>query len=424
MPSIVNGLFAGRSGVQGHGSAISVLADNIANTNTVGFKASRPEFVDLLAGNLSGAAGGLSIGSGSNLANVTTIFNQGTLEFSGRGLDLAIDGNGFFVVADDTGRNFFTRAGNFGIDKEGFVVNQNGLKVQGSATTGSGGLGPLNVNVLNQQSVETENVTITGNLDAEAEVLGVPPGAGVTSFQTINAAANFSTFVNTFDSLGNAHSMNFYFFKTADNTWTVQARVDGAEIVGETPGEAILLGSATLAFNGDGSRTTSPAFDIDLSGANAINWTGGAQDGEISILFSPFTQFSTNSNVSSINQDGEGVGSITSFSVEENGSLFALLDNGQTATIGTIQLATFANLEGLRRTGESLFVDSASSGEPVFGSPQSGQFGAIQSGAIELSTADLAADFVSLISLQRGFQSSARIITNIDDLLQEIVNLA
>jgi len=422
VPSINDGLFAGRAGIQSHGSAISVLADNIANANTVGFKTSRPDFADLLAGNLGGGSA-VSVGSGSSLIGVTQIFNQGTFEFTGRGLDLAIDGNGFYVVQDagGGGQRLYSRAGNFRVDEEGNLLNQNGMYVLGFPENGAGGLEPLNVNERKLDSIGTANVTIAGNLNAASEELGVPPGANPT-YADLNEYKDFSTFVDVFDSLGASHSITMYYFHTGANTWEARAYVDSGDIDGQVAGSPYLLGSATLNFEPDGTRTE-PIPDVDILVDNPA-WASGANPDDIEVLFNPFTQYAQASSISSIAQDGTGGGSVVSFTVEEDGTLFAQLDNGQTASIGTIALANFANVEGLRRVGNSLYAETGTSGEPVIGTPGNGTFGALEAGALELSTADIASDFIKLISLQRGFQGSSRVITNIDDLLNEIINLA
>jgi flagellar hook protein FlgE len=424
--SINDGLFAGRAGIQSHGSAISVIADNIANSNTTGYKASRPDFVDLLAGNLSGSSS-TAVGSGSALNSVTQIFNQGTFEFTGRGLDLGIDGNGFFVVQDlgGTGQRFYTRAGNMSVDRDGNLLNQNGYAVLGFPEGGTGGLEALNVNQISQSSVATSLVSIAGNLNASSDQLaaGTNPAVDYTTFADLNANADFSTFVDVFDSLGNPHAVTVSYFHLQTGvglggTWQAVAYVDGSDIDGGTAGVPEVLGETTINFTTSGvvSGGTPTAT---LTGA----WANGTSS-SISVEFEPYTQFATASNVSKISQDGTGGGSVVSFSVDPSGLVFAQLDNGRTAAIGSIGLATFGNIEGMRRVGSSLYAETTRSGEPVIGTPGTGIFGGIQGGALELSTSDLASDFVKLISLQRGFQGSSRVIGNINELLNEVINLA
>ena len=421
---------------------MAVVGDNIANVSTIGFKEARSEFQDLVAG---GQASGAIVGSGSAISSITPNFAQGTLEFTGRALDLAIDGNGLFVVQDGTER-FYTRAGNFRIDPAGFVVTQGGDAVLGFPANGSGALETINVNSISQANVATDTVTISGNLDATAT--GVAPaaiplvdypneGAGnTTTYAELNTAADFSTFVEVFDSLGESHTITFFFFRdstaTTTATWNVRGYVNASdvEISPSTPGEPRLLvdtslsGNVSMTYSGDGSRSNAPLSTSQDITYSVSSWSNGASTQTIDVSFTPFTQFAAPSNILSITQDGQGVGSVTSLTIEEDGDIFAVLDNGQTSTIGTLGLVNFPNDEGLTRIGGNLLQQSPDSGEPVVGRPNTGTFGSINSGAVELSTVDIANEFVKLITLQRGFQANSRIITTIDQLLNEIIQLA
>ena len=449
MPGIVNGLFAGRAGIASHGTAISVVGDNIANASTVGYKSSRAEFADLLAG---GQPAGKVVGSGSQIQGVTAVAAQGTFEFTSRPLDLGIDGNGFFVVARGAER-FFTRAGNFKIDSAGYIVNQDELAVLGFPTGGSGALQPLNINAVSQDGIRTQNVTITGNLDASSsginvatsipnvDVAGSAPSLG-TTYSDLNNSADFSTVVQVFDSLGAPHNVTFYFFKdsTTANSWAVRGYVNSEEvdpagtgIVGEPRlisgttwnGTTMPAGSTiTMAFNNDGTRTTPPTTGFyDMTAT--IPWSNGSSSTDtINISLDPFTQYSARSSILSISQDGQGVGAVTSLNVTADGNISALFDNGQSSVIGTIGVVDFANPEGLTRIGSNLMQQSPESGDPIIGKPNAGKMGSIQSGALELSTVDIANEFVKLITLQRGFQASSRIITTVNQLLNDIIQLA
>lgn len=435
MPSISDGLFAGRAGIQSHGTAISVLADNISNSNTTGFKATRADFADLLSGSIGGGSGtGVTVGSGSSVLSTTTIFNQGTFENTGRNLDVAINGDGFFIVEDALGSSYYTRAGNFKVDSDGNLLNQNGYSVMGFPVGGAGGLETLNVNTINTSDVSTSEVEVTGNLDASDTAVTAPlvngplNGAQTTTFAgmaSVGGEEIFSTFVDVFDSLGGGHTVTSFYYKTGPNTWNIKSVVDGSEIdAAATPtpvaGIPYQVHDVTLVFNTDG--TLNSATD-NMANPATIDWAGGATDGSINFDFSGFTQFSIPSSPSSISQDGTGGGQVVSFNIGEDGTVFAQLNNGQSTEIGTIALARFSNPEGLSRTSGSLYRETITSGEPVVGLPTTGQFGALSPQSLELSTSDLASDFIKLISLQRGFQGSSRIIGNIDELLNEVVNL-
>ncbi len=442
MPSIVNGLFSGRSGLASHGTAIAVVGDNISNSSTIGYKSSRAEFQDLIAG---GQTAGKVVGSGSTTSAVSTIFEQGTLEFTNRPLDLAIDGNGFFVVADGAER-FYTRAGNFKINASGYIVNQADKAVLGFPANGTGSLEPINVNTVSQNSVSTTQVAVAGNLNASEPVMGggIPDGipAGVdpstftvgqqgVTYADLNAASAFSTVAQVFDSLGASHTVTFFAFRTAGNEYTVRGYVNSEEVdtAGSVTGRPRLLtddlttpnGDILLQFNGDGTLATgssSPQLTVN------IPWSNGADASPVDLDLSSFTQYSGSSNILSIQQDGQGVGTVTSVDIESNGQIFARLSNGQAAVIGTIGMVNFANPEGLTRIGSNLLQQSSASGEPVVGRAESGTFGSIESGRIELSTVDIANEFVKLITLQRGFQANSRIITTINQLLNDIIQLA
>ena len=438
MPSIINGLFSSRSGLSSHGNAIAVIGDNISNSSTIGFKGSRAEFEDLVAG---GQASGAVIGAGSSVSAVNSVFQQGTLEFTSRPLDLAIDGNGFFAVAQGAQR-FYTRAGNFKVNESGFIVNQNGLAVLGFPDGGSGALEPLNVNTVSQSSVSTTTVSISGNLNAsvgiatagqQAVFSGVPaPGSAstATSFADLTAISEgrgYSTTFDVFDSLGAKHTLTTFFLHTGSNQYRAYtyARSEEVETGGTPSGYPRLVGPANgvlMNFNGSGTRTNAPAAGL-TDATLAVNWNNGASPGSVGVSFTPFTQYSSNSAILSITQDGQGIGSVTSLSINGDGAISALLDNGQSATIGRIGLVSFANVEGLTRVGNQLLQQSNDSGEPVVGRPKTGTFGTIASGSVELSTVDIASEFVKLITLERGFQANSRIITTINSLLNDIIQL-
>lgn len=428
MPSIINGLFSGRAGISSHGSAIAVAGDNISNANTIGFKTNRAEFQDLLAG--TGVVG-RQYGSGSSIAAVSTIFEQGTLEFTGRPLDVGISGNGYFVVARDDQR-YFTRAGNFKIDPAGFIVTQGGQAVLGFPANGSGALEPINLNTVEQSSIETTQVGIAGNLDASTNVVdptAIPdPGVVVpptTTYGDLNAFAAYSSVVDVFDSLGEKHTISLFFYHTDTNEYTVRAYVNNEEVdtTGTLTGYPRQVGEKVLTFGGNGQRNPLPVLGTPDFTTN-ITWVNEAEPGQVDFTFSPMTQYSAQSNILSITQDGKGIGAVTSLAVSANGEISALLTNGQNSVIGTLAMATFSNPEGLTRLGGNLLSLSTASGEPVYGKAESGNFGSLQSGVVELSTVDIAAEFVKIITLQRGFQASSRIITTINQLLNEIIQLA
>ncbi len=433
MPSIINGLFAGRAGISSHGSAISVAGDNISNASTPGFKANRAEFENLIAGE---GVLGRQFGSGSSIASVAMLFDQGTLEFTGRPLDLGISGNGYFVLARGEER-FYTRAGNFKIDSSGFIVNPAGMAVLGFPATGSGALEPMNVNTLEQSAIETTTVTIAGNVNASANLinaLSIPdPGTAVpptVTYSNLNQYAEYSTVVDVFDSLGDRHPTTVFFFHTGVNQYTMRAYVNNEDVdpiptppaVG-TAGFPRFIGEVIVDFGGDGQRNPLPLPGVaDFSAT--VQWNNGSEESTVDFSFTPLTQFSSQSNILSISQDGTGVGSVQSISIGTEGKITALLSNGQQSELGQLAMASFSNQEGLARLSGNIFSSSTASGAAVIGRPESGVLGSIKSGTLELSTVDIASEFVKIITLQRGFQASSRIITTINQLLNEIIQLA
>lgn len=427
MASIINGLFAGRAGIASHGSAIAVTGDNISNSNTIGYKVSRAEFEDLMAGE---GVIGRQVGSGASIAAVATIFEQGTLEFTGRPLDLGIAGTGYFVVAKEDQR-YFTRAGNFKVDSAGFVTNQSGLAILGFPANGSGALEPININTIKQGTVATTEVDIAGNIDASADLVNtaVIPVPGLVipptvTYSDLNSFAAYSTVVDVFDTLGQKHTISMFFYHTDTNEYTVRGYVNNEEVdaTGTLTGFPRLIGEKVLTFGGNGQRNPLPIVGTPDFTTN-ITWKNQSDLSVIAVTYSPMTQYSAQSNILSISQDGQGVGAVTTLAVSSNGSISALLTNGQQTVIGTLAMASFSNPEGLTRLGGNLLSLSSSSGEPIYGKAESGNFGSLKSGTVELSTVDIASEFVKIITLQRGFQASSRIITTINQLLNDIIQL-
>ncbi len=433
MTSIVNGLFSGRAGIASHGNAIAVAGDNIANANTPGFKANRAEFESLIAGD---GVLGRQFGSGSSINQVATLFEQGTLEFTGRPLDLGISGTGYFIVARDQSR-YYTRAGNFKIDSSGYIVNPEGLAVLGFPANGSGALEPININSIQQSGIETTKVSIAGNLNSGATLVNaaaIPdPGVAVpptVTYADLNQLSAYSTVVDVFDSQGQRHSTTFMFYHTGVNEYTVRAYVNNESVDAAVVPPATALtgyprqvGQAVLTFGGDGQRNPLPTPGVADLTAN-IAWSSGAAASTIGFSFNPMTQYASSSNVLSITQDGSGVGAVQTINVGTDGGITALLTNGQTSSLGTLGMATFANQEGLARLSGNLFAESTASGAVVLGKAEAGNFGSIKAGTLELSTVDIASEFVKIITLQRGFQASSRVITTINQLLNDIIQLA
>jgi len=431
---LTGALFSGVSGISTNGNAMNIIGDNIANVNTVGFKGSRAVFADMLSVEMGGA----KIGTGSRLVASDRIFSQGSVESTANITDMAIQGNGLFVLKNDDGATFYTRAGQFNLDKNGVLVNPQGLKVQGLQLDGNGipisGLTDITLNNrLLVAPAATTKITLSGNFDSTAPTPALPLPADALGTEGTSAdwfsSSNFSTIVTVYDSLGDAHDLTFLFRKSANDQWDYRVVTAANDITGGTPGKLIQVSDpgGTLEFNPDGT--------INLGGTTNVtnvtfNWNNGSTvpqviaggiPGDLSIT--DFTQFATPSAVSTLNQNGIKAGALTSISIDAKGQVTGLFSSGLSRPLYRVSLADFSNPESLTHVGNSLFTQSSEVGDVIYGDPGSGGFGTVLSSSLELSTVDLAAEFVRMVITQRGFQANSRTITVTDSLLEEIANL-
>lgn len=389
------------TGLKAYQTDIAVVGNNIANANTTAFKASRPEFANLLVQTLEGATapsgqlGGsdpLQVGTGVAVSSVLSIHEQGALQPTGRPSDLAIEGNGFFVLSDGVG-TVFTRAGSFEVDSNGMLVDSaSGLMVQGTKGDISIQLG----STLTAATATTE-VTLTGNLDANA---------------TSGTIVDTTFFI--IDSLGAQDQVQIEFTKTGANTWSYAVAGEPASGGGFTTP----LGSGSIAFATDGSTSGGPLTP------SAFNPGNGAAPVTFAIdIASSVTQFASPSNVAMSSQDGLPPGSLISFNVARDGTITGIGSNGTRTTIDTLKLASFANPAGLLRLSDNQFAESSNSGGAVFGTAGTGDRGTIAGGNLEQSNVDLAAEFVNLIIAQRGYEANARVLTVADQIQQATLNI-
>lgn len=415
---IFSALFAGVNGINSNGDVISVIGDNIANVNTVGFKSYRASFEDVLAG--------AGIGLGSRVSDVTAEFSQGGFESSGNVTDLAIDGSGFFQVIDPNDSSvFFTRAGQFNINKDGYLVNPDGLRLQGFQTDANDAItsstGDILISSAPVQPVATDEVTVVANLNSNSTV----PGA----FSTVNPGetSNFSAGVTVFDSLGNDHLVTVYFRKTSSNNWSWHALVDGGELTNPSSGVNVEAATGTLTFDTQGrltaSATTSSDFDFaDATQNQTISFDFGTPT-SLGTGLDGVTQFGSASTITNITQDGFASGSLSSLSIDAEGVISGNYTNGTTRQIAQVMLATFNNSQALARAGSNNYTETLSSGAPIIGSPASGGKGSIVSNTLEQSNVDLANELIKMVIIQRGFQANSRTITTVNDLLAQLVTL-
>ena len=421
---MLSSLWTGISGLDANGAAMGVIGNNIANVNTIGFKGSAAAFSDILSQTLMGTNGGNQIGRGVKLDAVQTQFLQGSFETTGNATDMAIDGNGFFIVKNPDGGQFYTRAGQFIIDDKGYLVNPDNLVVQGYAINATGqvatNLSDINLSKSISNPKMSSLVNLSVNLDAGATV----PTTAWNLATLSSDMYNYTTSVTVYDSLGGAHPVSIYFVKTAANAWTAHY------VYTDSTGTQQEAGTQDLSFGTDGSLTTDNEAAINFAsladGATTpqpitFDYGDGTAGGGTGL--DQTTQFASPSVTNLINQDGYQSGSLLSVTVDLDGVITGLFSNGQTRQISQMALADFASPWGLTKMGGNLYGESHASGQPVINKPGTGGVGTIHANALEQSNVDLAAEFVKLITTQRGFQANSKIITTSDEMLADVVNL-
>lgn len=429
--SILSSMYAAVGGLGAHGNAMDVVSDNIANVNTVGFRAGRGRFEDVLGSTIAGATATGVAGQGSRLAGVDQLFTQGALLGTGVSTDLAIQGDGFFIVEGNlrgVDGSFYTRNGQFHLDANGQLVNPQGLIVQGYQVDNRGNLiNRLDDIVVPPNSTVPPRATTAATIGLNLDAAAVTPAA----FDPLNAGAtsNFSSSITVYDSLGAAHTVDVFFSQTAPGTWEWHALAEGGELSGGVPGTPTEIASGTLTFTTDGALDTETvnASSADFLGATpgqAINFDFGdsiTTDGGTGLAGS--TAYAAPSSVSALTQDGYSAGELAGIQVSEAGEVTGIFANGQRRLLGQVALARFRNNEGLVRAGSSLFVSTQDSGQALVGAANSGGRGSIASGSLEGSNVDLAQEFVNMIAYQRGFQATSRTVSTADEMLQELVAL-
>ena len=400
------------SGLAAAQASLDVTANNIANANTTGFKQSRAEFTDVYA-TAFGSIGSLDTGAGVRLAQVSQLFNQGNIDFTGNALDLAVNGEGFYVL-NDQGSSVYSRAGAFSVDRDGYVVNVNGQRLQAYPALNSQGtsfstasLGDLQLLASTTPPNPTSTADISLNMDANTAQLG--PGAIDTADPS---TYNYSTSVVTYDSLGQPHTSALYFRRidTAARTWDVALEVDGDNTQTTTVN--------SLAFDDLGQLTSAQPVNF-----GAYDPGNGAAVMNVDFDFSGTTQYGSGFAVNNLFQDGYATGRLSGLDIDESGVVLARFSNGQTAAMGKIALANFANPQGLSPLGDSTWGDSFQAGDQRLGEPGAGSFGFIQSGALETSNVEITEELVSLITAQRSFQANAQVISAADTVTQTVINI-
>jgi flagellar hook protein FlgE len=404
----------GLSGLNASAKNLDVIGNNVANSGTVGFKASQAQFSDVYAASLAGGTG-LQAGIGTKVATIAQQFTQGNISTSNNPLDVAINGKGFFRV-DQQGTIFYTRNGQFQLDKDGYIVTASGENLTGYAANASGAILPgalvnLQLSTADIAPAATSLANTLVNLDSRA----TPP---TTAFSITDPTSyNSSTSMTVYDSLGNAQNYSLYFRKTAANTWDVYTSLTNA-VGSATTAQGLLT---TLTFNTSGALTA-PAAPVGEALSAADLGTGAAALA-FNIDFSGTTQFGSAFGVNAITQNGYASGRLTGFSIGDDGIVQARYSNGQNVAQGQIVLANFTNPQGLQPTGNNLFAETANSGQPLVGGPGSGSLGVLQASATEDSNVDLTQELVNMITAQRVYQANAQTIKTQDQVLQTLVNL-
>ncbi|MCH2533325.1 MAG: flagellar hook protein FlgE [Bdellovibrionales bacterium] len=424
---VLSSLYTGVSGLAAQGEALGVIGDNIANANTTGFKSSRAEFQDIISKSLKGILGGNQIGRGTKIGAVNPILTQGNIDATQKETDLAISGDGYFVLRGTDGESF-TRDGSFHFDREGYLVTNDNQRVQGYQADEEGTI----INKMNDikfpraliPAEPTKVMNVELNLDSRIQK--------IKEFDPENPydTSDYTTGLEVFDSQGNKHLMTLFFNKTADRTWSYRGMVDGEEVTGGEPGKLSEVTSGQLTFTTDG------LLDTETVNNMAFNFQGGAlQNQQIKLNFGDSIttdggtgldgtkQYGRDSDLISWNQDGAAAGTITNLSFNDEGVLSALYSNGQTQDLAQVALAKFENPEAMFKVGNNRMKEARDSGSPSVGKPNKAGRGKLFAKSLERSTVDLASEFVNLIQNQRGFQANAKTITTTDELLNEVINL-
>ncbi|MDB4947093.1 MAG: Flagellar hook protein FlgE [Labilithrix sp.] len=424
--SILNAMYSGVSGLSAESDALGIVGDNVSNSNTVGFKRSRAEFENQLGG-----AVGSSVGAGVRLARSQQIFAQGTLQTTGQPTDLALSGDGFFVVKGNLGGaegQFYTRNGQLTVQNDGTIANTAGMKVQGYQAnpdgTFSSSLGDVTLPSAGLPPRATAKMTMTANLDSTATT---PTGAWDP--QNPGATSNISTSMTSFDSLGRAHTVDVYFRKTSAGQWEYHALAKGAEVTGGTAGQNSEIASGTMQFTTNGAMQS-----VTPTTGGTVNFVGATPNQPLALDFGKTiaaggtglegtTQFGSASAITGQSQDGYASGDLSGVKVDSTGVVSGVYSNGQTVAAGKLAIAKFRDNEGLGKAGQNMWVATKESGEAALGTVGTGGRASVVSGALEQSNVDVAEQFVDLITHQRSFQANSKVITTADQMLQELMQI-
>jgi len=407
------------SGLNADSTAIDVIGNDLANLNTTGYKGSELQFSTLMSEQLgvSGTAGQLGMGVAQVAAS--SLYTQGSIQTTGGPTDAAIQGNGFFVVQNQSGQTLYTRDGSFTVNSTGQLVDASGDLVQGwSAAAGgtvntNGAIGNIKVPLgATIAATATTSMSMAINLNSTPSTTSTP--------------ATFSAPIQVVDSLGTSHTLTATFTNTGSNSWSYSLAIPASDL---TQGGTTTVASGTLNFNSSGQLTT-PAATSDPQQVQITGLADGAANMTVGWnLYDPktgagnITQFAEPSAVSNTTQNGYAAGQINSVSLQNGGLLVATYSNGQQVTAGQLALASIGNPDSLNSVGNNNLAATAATAAPVIGTAGTGSRGTIVAGALEASTVDIASEFTRLLTFERSYQANSRVITTDDQLTQETVNL-
>jgi flagellar hook protein FlgE len=423
----------GLSGLNASSKNLDVIGNNIANANTYGAKSSRAEFSDVYATALGGGSGAGATGIGVMVSGVSQQFNQGNITTTSNPLDMAINGRGFFQIETAGGATAYSRNGQFKLDRDGYVVNGQGLKLLAqpwdeAAGRGAGAAAPIQLQSGLGAPVKTgtgtnpalQGVHMSLNLDATADA----PAALVPMAFDTPASYNFSTSQTLYDGQGAPLTMAYYFRKDVStaNTWDVYGSINGDDWQGTAGAATAPNKLATLSFGADGVLT-SPLTSVTQDIIDPRDDTSLLFD-NLPLNFDGSSQYAAGFSVSQLKQDGYTSGELTGISFDSTGVAKASYSNGRSTNLAQIQLSDFTNLQGLQPLGANLWQSTFASGDPArVGAPGTGLLGAVQSGALEESNVDLTGELVNMITAQRLYQANSQTIKTQDQVLQTLVNL-
>jgi flagellar hook protein FlgE len=415
----------GLSGLNAASRNLEVIGNNVANANTFGAKASRAEFADVYAAAISGA-GTNTIGIGVNLAAVSQQFTQGNITTTDNPMDLAINGDGFFQVGGASSPIEYTRNGQFKVDRDGFIVNDQQQRLMGYAADGTGIIQPgqavpLQLPTAGIDPQATSTIKLEMNLDARSAT--TLPAAGPQIVFTDPSTYNNATSLSVYDAKGQDVALTYYFQKAGTDQWNVYATANGTSVLVDASG--VPQPVTTIQFPPNGGKPTSPAGPVNLDIPASTNAQGAQTLAINGVQFNVTgaTQYGAAFGVTDQTQNGYAPGQLAGISIEPSGVITARYSNGQSKPAGQIEIASFRNPQGLQPMGGNNWARTFASGDPVVGTPGGGNLGVLQAGALEESNVDLTAELVNMITAQRVYQANAQTIKTQDTVMQTLVNL-